>query len=90
MSAKADLERGLTKEVKQMSEPLTGLKIDHRGSLDVGQPSPAAEVVLKKTASQLHCCRGIESCKRNSADAEEANWPAVELTTPATGGRRQA
>jgi hypothetical protein len=63
MSAGANLERGLKKEVKQMSEPLTGLKIGHIGALDVGRPSPAAEVVLEKTTSQLHWCRAQKAAK---------------------------
>jgi hypothetical protein len=37
MSAEADLRRGLTKEVEQTPEPFTGLKIGHRGALDVGR-----------------------------------------------------
>jgi hypothetical protein len=58
-----DLERGLTKKVKQMSEPFTGLKIGHMGALDAGRPSPANKVVLKKTASQLHSYRAQKSAK---------------------------
>jgi hypothetical protein len=37
MSVEADLERGLTKEVKLMPQPFAGLKIGHRGALDVGR-----------------------------------------------------
>jgi hypothetical protein len=43
-------------EVKQAPEPFIGFWIGLRYALDVGRLSPAAEVVLKKIASQLQCC----------------------------------
>jgi hypothetical protein len=90
MSAKSNLERGLTKEVKQMPEPFTGLKIGHRGSLDVGRPSLAAEVVLGKTASQLHCCRAQKAAKETPPPLKkQIGPPSNSPHLPRAGGGRR-
>jgi hypothetical protein len=52
MSAVADLKRGLTWEVKQMSEPFSGFWI----GLGCQRQSPTAQV-LEEKASQLQCGR---------------------------------
>jgi hypothetical protein len=90
MSTEADLERELTKEVKQMPEPFTGLKIVHRGALDVGRPSPVAEVVLKKTASQLHYCRVHKAAKETPpVPKKQIGPPSNSLHLPQAGGGRR-
>jgi hypothetical protein len=57
LSAVADLERGLTLEVKQASVPFIDFWIGLRETLDVGRLSPAVEEMLKKIASQLQSRR---------------------------------
>jgi hypothetical protein len=56
LSVLADLEMGLTLEVKHAPEPFTGFWIGLRKTLDVGRLSPTAEEVLKKIASRLQSC----------------------------------
>jgi hypothetical protein len=63
-----------------MPEPFTSLKIGHRGALDVGQPSPAAEVALKKTASQNSTAAGrkrlqkkLRRCRRSKSACRQTH-----------------
>jgi hypothetical protein len=72
-----------------MSEPFTGLKIGHKGALDVGRPSPIAEVVLKKTASQLRCRRAQKAAKETPPmPKKQVGLPSNSPHLPRVGGDR--
>jgi hypothetical protein len=68
-----------------MLEPFTGLKIGPGGALDVGRPSVAAEVMLKKHASQFHCGRAHKAAKKTPPAPKKEDSPPSDSTTPATG-----
>jgi hypothetical protein len=90
MSMEEDLKRGLTKEVEHTPEPFTDLKKGHGGALDVGRPSPAAEVTLEQHASQLHAAGRIKLQRKSPPTPKKLDGlPSDSPHLPRAGGDRR-